>query len=72
MKVYIDTNYTEHIISKLKTPFTRRFKTLCGIKIFKDFIVQEKRHLSITTKKLKKPCVECNRKQLTKKRGRDE
>ncbi len=62
MKVYIDVNYTEHIISKWKTPFTRRFKTLCGIKIFKDFIVQEQKDLSVATKKLKKTCVKCNRK----------
>ncbi len=62
MKVYIDTNYTEHIISKRKTIFKRRFKTLCGIKIYQDFVVQEQKDLSATTMKLKKPCVKCNRK----------
>ncbi len=62
MKVYIDENYTEHIISKWKTPFTRRFKTLCGIKIANDLIIQDQKDLSIKTKKLKKSCVECYRK----------
>ncbi len=62
MKVYIDVNYTEHIISKRKTLFRRRFKTLCGIKIFQDFVVQDQKDLSSKTKKLKKPCVKCNRK----------
>ena len=61
MKVYIDINYTEHRISICKTLFRRRFKTLCGIKIFQDFAIQDQKDLSAKTKKLKKPCVKCNK-----------
>ena len=62
MKVYIDINYIEHRISKCKTLFLRRSKTLCGIKVFQDFVIQEQKDLSATTMKLKKTCVKCNRK----------
>ena len=61
MRVYIDIDYNEHIISKRKTLFRKRFKTLCGIKIYDGFAITEQKDLSATTNKLKEPCVKCNR-----------
>ena len=62
MKVYISMGYIEHIISKRKTCIKKRFKTLCGIKIFRDFAISEQKGLNATTNKLKKPCEKCKRK----------
>ncbi len=41
MKMYVDINYVAHKISKCKTIFKKRSKTVCGIKIMNDRIIIE-------------------------------
>ena len=54
MKMYVDINYVAHKISKCKTIFKKRSKTVCGIKIMNDRIIIDESKVSKNATKCKK------------------